>query len=118
MKSKIEQVFKNTIIILIAVFLCVPCSVKAEIKQNLNTSAFTLENIVKPNKTVVCQFFTKVDTAKTTNVHQKKILQENNKYFNNYTFLSTNLQRSILFSIDTKPAVYVPIYILHEQYLI
>jgi uncharacterized protein YcfL len=118
MKLCIRPIFSKTIIILMMFFLCLPCSAKNEIKQSLNASAANIENTTKSNKLVVCQSFTKKATQKISVSFYKKNIQvhQNNYFFDFQQPLDAGLNATPF--IENVVVASVPIYLLHEQYLI
>jgi hypothetical protein len=118
MKGGIRHIFTKTIIILMTIFVSLPCTVKREVKQALNIPLSSLEHSQKPNKAIVCQNFTKDKNQNlSVSYHKKNIL----KSHDSNPFALQQIQQlkhdSFLFS-KTKINAPVPIYILHEQYLI
>ncbi len=100
------------------VFVCLPCSVKREIKQVLNVPVAPLEHSQKPNKTVICHTFAKEENQKVSVSCQQKDVQKYHDTFG-FTFYQTNLLQHNIFAFsESKISAPVPIYILHEQYLI
>ena len=55
-----------------ALFVCLPCFAKQEIKQVLEIPFVLLENSEKSNKNSVCQNFTKTEKNKTFCFESKK----------------------------------------------
>jgi hypothetical protein len=118
MKLHTGHIFKKTIIILMTVFLCLPCSVKREIKQALNVPVAPLEHSQKTNKAVICHTFTNDGNQKLSVSPQQKDVQKPNHIFD-FAFQQTNLLQHHIFTFsEIKFSAPVPIYILHEQYLI
>lgn len=115
MKGSIRHIFTNAIIILMTVFVCLPCSVKREIKQALDIPVAHLD---KPNKTIVCFSFTKADTQKSSvSCHKKDTPKIDYNY--SFTFFSFSILKHSASSFsEIRLVASVPIYILHEQYLI
>lgn len=118
MKLHTGHIFTKTIIILMTVFVCLPCSVKREIKQALNVPVAPIEPSQKTNKTVICHTFTKDgNKKKSVSAQQKDVLKPNNTF--DFYFQQTLLfQHNIFKFSESKFSAAVPIYILHEQYLI
>ncbi|MFH6967195.1 hypothetical protein [Flavobacterium sp. FlaQc-28] len=118
MKGSIRYIFTNAIIILMMVFVCLPCSVKREVKQALNIPVASLEHSEKPNKTIVCHTFTKGKTQKVSVSCQNKDIQKPYYTFDFAFYQNNLLQHNRLPFSETNLSALVPIYILHEQYLI
>lgn len=95
-----------------------PCVAKKELKQVLNISVTDLEPKEKPNKSSICQEFSaKKGYSDFISSRKKEI-----KKFN-YNFGSVQNPPEVSHSKfspfeDIHIAASVPIYILHEQYLI
>lgn len=109
-----QHIAFRTIVIALMMCLALPCSAKQDIKKALNIPTF--ENVEKPNKTTTCQTLVEKSTQKTSVSFQKKITENN--FFP--SFLSTEIPEK-QFNINFKEqplSSSVPIYILHEQYLI
>lgn len=118
MNLYVRHIFIKAAIILMAFSICLPCSVKREIKQILDIPVSNLANTTKPNKTLVCQVFLKEITKKVSVSYQKKTPQKHP--FNSFVaFFQNNIfkQHAVSF-VEIQIATPVPIYILHEQYLI
>lgn len=113
-----KNIFTRTIMVLMMVFVCLSCAIKREIKQTLNIPIASLEHSEKPDKTIVCANFTKNDGQKSSKSYQKKDLQKHHTTFN-FAFHQINLLKLTIFPLSgAKTSVPIPIYILHEQYLI
>ncbi len=118
MKRIIRAIFTKIIIILMTFFVCLPCSAKNEIKQILDISFPHLENSEKPNKNSVCQTFTKTEKTKLSASNIKKSITNWNYNFGLNVDLHKTLQHNFSPFLNIEIASVVPIYILHEQYLI
>lgn len=116
MKSGIRHIFSKAIVILMLFFVCLPCSIKREIKQVLNISVADLGDAPKPNESAICEVYTRAMVQKNAVSFQKKNQQA---YQYNYcsTFQLSTDQHQTSFS-KNEVFIQVPIYILHEQYLI
>src|SRR5690606_22501947 len=90
MKLHTGHIFTKTIIILMTVFVWLPCSVKREIKQALNVPVAPIEHSQKTNKTVICHTFTKDGNKKKSVSAQQKDVQKLNHIFD-FSFQQTNL---------------------------
>src|SRR5690606_20245956 len=114
MKYINQHIIYRTIIIALVMCLALPCSAKQDIKKVLNIPTF--ENVEKPNKTTTCQTLAEKSTQKTSLSFQKKMMKNN--FF--VIFLLVHNTRKLP-NIKYKEKAFfslVPIYILHEQYLI
>lgn len=100
------------------VLTCLPCSIKREIKQALNVPVSQLKHSEKPNNVATCQTFTKEEKRKISVSCQQNNLHKNDYYLDRASYKSSNLQYNNLPLSTTKFAVPIPIYILHEKYLI
>lgn len=118
MKLVIRHIFLKTIILLVMVFLCLPCSVKREVKKSLNIPVANLEISVKNIKSIHCLSFTKHTSQRTSVSCQQVDVQ---KHLHN-SFLAFHqidiFHPSITRFADDEIFTPVPIYILQEHYLI
>lgn len=119
MKRSIRHIIAKTAIILMTVMICLPCTVKQEIKQALDVPISQLERFDKQTKAAVCQSITIDETRKGSDVNHEN---ESTKYIGElqsppipsiYTVLHNSLPQSHL-----EYSTPVPIFVLHEQYLI
>lgn len=118
MKGSIRHIFTNAIIMLMAVFVCLPCSVKREIKQAFDIPVTHSEHSEQPNKAIVCLTFTKKENQKVSISYQKKVLPKHHYKFG-FAFYQTDVSLHTIFPhAEIKIPASVPIYILHEQYRI
>lgn len=93
-------------------FLCLPCFGKREVKRAFNIPVASLENTVKANELSTCQAFTKKKTQKFSAAYWKNdrpSYPQNKLHFQQIFNTSCNKNEAL---------TSVPIYILHEQYLI
>jgi hypothetical protein len=98
--------------------LCLPCSVKQEVKLALDIPISNLESNAKPNQLVACQNFPQ-DVGQTYSIpFQKKEIQSLDYTSFIYFKLSTVSYRYEAYTSKNNISSTVPIYILHEQYLI
>ncbi len=118
MKGGIRSVFSNALILLMTVFLCLPCSAKKEIKQAFNIPVEHLGHPEKPDKAAVCQHFTRQETRKTSVSFQKKTAENHSFRFSITDYPPCTLQHKVSLLKDIKAPPSVPLFILHEQYLI
>lgn len=116
MKFQLGHISHKALLFLVAFLVSVPCSVKREIKQAFNVPVSNVEHSEKPNKTVVCQVTVK-ETVQTASADRlKKDLKK--QHFGVFTTaVSTDKRKSTPVAQRTRHSS-VPIYILHEQYLI
>lgn len=99
-------------------FVCLPCFAKQEIKQVLEIPFAHLENSEKSNKNLLCQSFTKKEKIKFSSSNQQKYIQKCNYTCDEIVILHNSLQHNFSPFLNLKIASVVPIYVLHEQYLI
>jgi len=118
MKRMVRYIFTKAIIILMTFFVCLPCSAKKEFKQILEIPFSDLEASEKPNKNSICQTFTKSEKTKLSTSNQKKSLQKWNYNCDLTVILHKTLNLHFNPFLNFQIASSVPIYILHEQYLI
>ncbi len=116
MKKSISFIFTHAVIILVMAFVSLPCSVKREIKQALNIPVSHSE---KPNQTIVCTAFVQEENRGISVSSQKKELKKKQLRATGFAFLETSVLHQSVFAFPgiNRPSP-VPIYILHEQYLI
>lgn len=118
MKRMIRPIFTKTIILLMTFFVCLPCFAKQEIKQILEIPFVHLENSEKSNKNLLCQSFTKKGKINLSFSNPQKHIQKCNYNCGEIVSLRNSLQANFSPFLNLKIASVVPIYILHEQYLI
>lgn len=118
MKRVVRHIFTKAIIILMTFFVCLPCSAKKEFKQILEIPFSGLESSEKPNKNSICQNFTKSEKTKLSTSKQEKVLQKWNYNCDLNVILHKTLSLNFSPFLNIQIASSVPIYILHEQYLI
>jgi len=118
MKSRTGYLFTQVTIILMVFCLCLPCTVKREIKQVLNIPAALAEHSEKPDKTGACPSFTKRKKQTKTFSYLKKDTQIYPYGFGFSFSQAAVLQLNVFLYPKIKKPSSVLIYILHEQYLI
>lgn len=116
MKKNNNSIFTNAIIFLMALFVVLPCSLKQQLKQRVLIS--DVQHTVKPNANRTCQSFTKEKSRKNYDLNQKKELVKYSYNFNLPLFAVYKLPQNRFPFSEVKFAPTVPIYLLHEQYLI
>lgn len=118
MKISMKSIFKKVIVILVTFLVGLPCAVKKDFKTGLNLSLSDLEPTEKPNKSVVCPNFLKTESKNNSVSFQKKELQKFDSNFGILPQLPEFSPINLLTFADIQVSATVPIYILHEQYLI
>lgn len=118
MKSNVRHILTKTIIIMMAVFICLPCSLKREIKQALHIPVAQLNHTEKPNKTAVCQTLVQEENRKTFVSFFKKDIQKDSASFLPDVYSTHSISHTTVPFAGTNVPILIPIYILHEQYLI
>lgn len=118
MRLDSKHPYQKILILLIAVLVCLPCTIKREIKQAFSIPVAQLNDSVKLNKIAVCSTGER-DTYIGISVVSKKNQAEYN-YHSIYTnaFPKKNVQNLSSPLQEGQQVAFVPIYILHEQYLI
>lgn len=118
MKISIRPFFTKVIVILMTFMVGLPCAVKKDFKEVLNIPVSDLGQAEKPNKSVVCSSFSKTESNNNSVSCKKKEVQK-------FNYKSGSIQYSseisyFIFSpfADVEFTASIPIYILHEQYLI
>lgn len=108
----------KAIIILMTVFVWMPCTVKSEIKQAFDIPYSAVENSSKPNKTAVCQSYTNEENRRLSVSSFQKNLQRLQEFSVVALQPNATLQHNYVTVSGKDIFLSVPIYILHEQYLI
>lgn len=117
MKCSFKYIFKSTVIVLVAIIGCLPCTTKREIKQVFNVPISQFEHSAKPNKAIVCQTITQELRESALSFEKKDAQQfEHSAKFNKFPAYPS-IQANFSVRENNFPAS-VPIYIFHEQYLI
>lgn len=106
----------KSLILLIMVFVAIPCTLKREFKQGLNIPLITWEESDRSTKNVACQSVTGEKLRKNSTSFQLK----------NVCFKHPQINVIQGFALIEKSAIVheapgyktVPLHILHEQYLI
>lgn len=117
MNISIRFIFTKVIVILMTFLLGLPCAVKKDFKQVLNIAILDLEQNEKPNRAIVCEFFSKKGNYSIPVSFQKGI-QKFNYHFGAVKYSSEASHFNSHPFADLQIVASVPIYILHEQYLI
>lgn len=117
MQQSLTHIFRKIAVLFLTAFVCLPCSLKREIKQTLNIPI--AENTVKYNQSILCANYIS-GTHKNVSVSVKKkkeTLNRNDHYFDNFqkAIVAYSLQASFA---EKEISFSVPIFILNEQYLI
>ncbi|MGC4233660.1 MAG: hypothetical protein QM594_11835 [Niabella sp.] len=118
MKSNVRHILIKTIIILMAVLVCLPCSLKRELKQALHIPVSEVKHAEKPNKTVVCQTLVQEENRKTSVSFHKKDIQKYGTCFGPDVYSTLSIRHNIIPLEEIDISAPIPIYILHEQYRI
>lgn len=116
MQDGIKNSITRTIIILMFFLLCLPCSAKREIKLTLDIPLNEIENKFSSTQSGIC-FITTVKKASVS--FEAKVVKK--YHSNNFSSFQHVILTSPLFSTsfpEKKVSKIIPIYILHEQYLI
>jgi hypothetical protein len=118
MQLKNRHIFSKSILVLMMLLLCLPCSVKQEVKLALDIPISNLDSSAKPNQLVTCQNLTQ-DVSQTYSIpFQKKEIQSlDYTSFIDFQLSTVSYRYEAYTSKNDIPST-VPIYILHEQYLI
>ena len=118
MKTSNRAIFTQVIVILMIFLMGLPCAVKKDFKEVLNIAVSDLKQNEKPNKSIVCPSFSKTENNNNSISFQKREVQ---KFDYNFGGIQHSCEVShVNFHpfADLQIAASVPIYILHEQYLI
>lgn len=118
MKNSTRHVLTKIAIMMMLIFVGLPCTVKKAIKQELNIPVNSSGIVVKPNENIVCHSFAMEEVVKNATSYQITALpiQDADRYFS--CFSGYNLQPVPLSVSSISLSETVPLYILHEQYLI
>ncbi len=118
MKGNAQHTFIKTIVILMMFFVCLPCTAKREIKQIFGIPLSGLQQSEKPNQAAACFVFNQKLNSKTTVVSQQK-RAKTSKLFSAFLVSENVAFIQNVFGISVaKNKATIPIYLLHEQYLI
>ncbi|KQB42699.1 hypothetical protein [Flavobacterium aquidurense] len=118
MQYGIRNIFSRTIIIMMLFFVCLPCTAKREIKLVLDIPINELKNNTNNDQSVVC--FTAIDkTAKKTlgSLHDHDLKNYPSR-FTVFQHPRFTLKIPITSIWEKKSFKIIPVYLLHEQYLI
>ena len=118
MEISIRPIFTKVIILLMTFLVGLPCAVKKDFKEVLNISVSDLGQTEKPNKSIVCPGFSKTENNNNSVSFKKKEVQKFDCNFGIIHYSSEIYHFNFHPFADLQIAASVPIYILHEQYLI
>ncbi|QHC86192.1 hypothetical protein AS589_16045 [Empedobacter brevis] len=118
MKISIRPFFTKVIVILMTFMVGLPCAVKKDFKEVLNIPVSDLGQAEKPNKSVVCSSFSKTESNNNSVSYKKKEIQKFDYKFGRIQYSSEVLYFIFSPFEDVEFTASIPIYILHEQYLI
>jgi hypothetical protein len=118
MQYGIKNILSRTLIVLMLIFVCLPCTAKREIKLVLDIPVNQLKNNLNTDSSVC--FITIDKTAKkVSGLLQKHGLK------NTYSSRFAVFQQTVISFTTPKTSVrekktfkIIPVYLLHEQYLI
>ena len=116
----VNKIVAKSAIYVMAILLCLPCTIKQEIKQVLDVPVSQLEQFVKPGKTAICQSVT-VDQVRTV---FESNAEDDSKQFTDVSSLTSRPQTNDKLSHEAYPSrdkpftSPIPIFVLHERYLI
>lgn len=118
MQLKNRHIFSKSIIVLMMLLLCLPCSLKQDVKLALDIPISNLESNAKPNQLVTCQNLTQ-DVGQSYSIpFQKKEIQGlDYSCFIDFQLPTVSHRYEVYFSKNNISST-IPIYILNEQYLI
>ncbi len=118
MRIDTHHFYKKVIVFLLAALVCLPCTVKREIKQAFDIPVAQLNFFEKANKATLCPMGVQDNSSKISIAATKKLAASH------YPTIAGNFCREKYLSCLMPPGQreqktdIVPIYILHEQYLI
>lgn len=121
MQGNKKHIFKNALIIMMLFFVCVPCSLKREIKELLHITVSSLEDFQKPKTSFICTHFTQTENREysaSLQKKQKKDLQNTNTYFSAISYKTPSVEHTHFYLSNSTFVAAVPIYIFHQQYRI
>ena len=113
-----RPIFTKVIIILMTFLVGLPCDLKKDFTEVLNISVSDLGQTEKPNKSIDCPSSSKTESNNNSVSFQKKEVQKFDYNFGRISYLSEVDHLNFHAFADLQIAASVPIYILHEQYLI
>lgn len=119
MHYQLKNILYRTIIILMLFFVCLPCSAKREIKLVLDIPVNEFKNNQNNNLSVTC-FITKHKTFKKAldSVKDKDLKKDFLSNFSDFQKVVTSSKIENTSFSEKKGFQIIPIYLLHEQYLI
>lgn len=114
----LRPIFAKVIIFLMTFLLGLPCAVKKDLKQVLNIAVSDLQQTEKPNKSIICPSYSVTEGTRNSVSHQKKEVKRFDCDFSGIIYLSevSDCDRTPFSNVHFVTAI--PLYILHEQYLI
>ncbi|WP_460687779.1 hypothetical protein [Niabella aquatica] len=101
-----------------AVFICLPCALKREIKQALHIPVASLNHAEKPDKTGICQTPVQEEHRKISVSFHKKDIQKYGAGFGPDVYSAFSIPHNIIPLTGINVFASIPIYIIHEQYRI
>ncbi|OIV40424.1 hypothetical protein [Flavobacterium johnsoniae] len=114
-----KNILYRTIILLVLFFVCLPCSAKREIKLVLDVPVNELKNNQNSNLSATCFIYIDKTVKKALDSVKDKDLKKH--FLSDFSDFQKVLNASKVQSISfPKKKVFkiIPIYLLHEQYLI
>lgn len=119
MEKNRKQILSRAILLAMMVLLILPCTVKQEIKQALDIPVSPSERFEKPGRSAICHTVTLEEVRLSTGQHQEAPVSTGSTLPSQWPpvpfYGTTTSFGNISSTTWTTP---VPIYILHEQYLI
>lgn len=115
MKVKNRHILTKFIIIALMAVICLPCPIRQEIKQVLDIPVEQSDQLENLEKTAICQSVT-IDENWHTSDQQTEVGCDAEKIPHIDVRIASDVGSIPLLSHP--PVTPVPIYILHEQYLI
>lgn len=118
MQKTQTHIFKNALIFMMLILVCVPCSAKREFKELLDIPVAVAHHTLKPNITFGCHTFTQVNNSEHSVSSQKKNIQKTNTNFSITLYKTPRVENTIFQYSNSTFVAAVPIYIFHQQYRI
>lgn len=119
MKGTLHTIFSRGLIILMSFLVCLNCAAKREIKQALSIPVSQSQQPAKVNGNVVCIVAVASDANPEATIASQPKSRHKHFYRNDIASVAITVTASNThpFAV-TKPSAKLPIYILHEQFLI
>lgn len=118
MQTRTKAIFTKLILLLFVGLLCLPCTAKREFKLAWNLPTAPIEQAGKLTKTLVCASYSSA-TSKTTAQKKQQKTPANFGTLRSFYAKNTRYISPCPFNYDqNKRFNAVPVYLLHEQYLI